>query len=82
MKKSKIKQVLNLIRVYFTNVILVFGIFTLLDFLFFEEVMDNEIILSNLWKSPFMALLFLFLNRVMAEEDSEVKHNVMPGEKV
>lgn len=82
MKKSKIKQVLNLIRVYFTNVILVFGIFTLLDFFFFEKVMDNEIILSNLWKSPFMALLMLFLNRVMAENDREAKADVVAGEKV
>lgn len=42
MKKSKIKQVLNLTREYFTKVILVFGLFTLLDFLFFEKVIDNK----------------------------------------
>ncbi len=73
MNKSKSKQLLNLAKQYFIKVILVFGLFTLLDFLLFEKVIDNEIILSNLWKSPFMAFFLLILNREMAEEKSETK---------
>ena len=82
MKKSEIKKVLNLTKEYLTKVILVFGVFTLLDFLLFEKVIDNEVISSNLWISPFMAFFLLILNRVMPEKDREAITHVVDGEKI
>jgi hypothetical protein len=82
LKKSKSEKLVNLAREFFTKSIVVFGIFTLVDFLFFEKVMTNEVMVSNLWKSPIMAFFLIILNRVMVEKNREAITHLVDGEKI
>ncbi|HSF89219.1 MAG TPA: hypothetical protein VLA46_07365, partial [Saprospiraceae bacterium] len=59
MKKDRWRKVLIITRLYGIYFFVWFGASTLMDFLFFEEVIDNEVIRENLWVTPFMALLFM-----------------------
>lgn len=71
MKKGKWMKVLRIIRLYGIYFFVWFGASTLMDYLFFEEVIDNQVIRGNLWTSPFMALFFMILNETQKEDERE-----------
>lgn len=71
MEKAKWKGVLKTAKLYAMYFFLWFGGSTLMDYLFFEEVINNEVIASNLWTSPFMALLFMIMNGVDHEDETK-----------
>lgn len=81
MKKGKWMKVLRIIRLYGIYFFVWFGASTLMDYLFFEEVIDNQVIGENLWVTPFMALLFMFMNGVHKDEESDSPAQQLSAEK-
>ncbi|HSF89794.1 MAG TPA: hypothetical protein VLA46_10275, partial [Saprospiraceae bacterium] len=80
-KKGKWMKVLRIIRLYGIYFFVWFGASTLMDYLFFEEVIDNQVIRGNLWTSPFMALFFMILNETQKEDERESPARQIAGEK-
>ncbi len=81
MKKTKWIKALRMVRLYTIYVLAWFGGTTMLDYLFFEDIINNEVIASNLWLSPFMALVSLIINNIQIDEDRDVDTGQLSGEK-
>lgn len=81
MKKGKWVRVLRMVRLYCIYVFAWFGGTTMLDYLFFEDIINNEVIASNLWVSPFMALVSLIINKIQIDEENESDAGQLSGEK-
>jgi hypothetical protein len=71
MKKDKWLKGLGIVRQFGIYFFVWFGVSTLMDYFFFEEVIDNQVIADNLGVAPFMALLFMFIKGVQKGEESE-----------
>lgn len=81
MKKGKWVKVLRMVRLYTIYVLAWFGGTTILDYLFFKDIIDNEVIASNLWLSPFMALVSLILNKIQIDEERDADTVQLSGKK-
>ena len=81
MKKGKWVKVLGMIKLYCIYILAWFGGTTMLDYLFFEDIINNEVIASNLWLSPFMALVSLILNKIQIDEEGDADTGHLSGEK-
>lgn len=81
MKKGKWVKVLGMIKLYCIYILAWFGGTTMLDYLFFEDIINNEVIASNLWLSPFMALVFLIINKIQIDDERESDAAQLSGEK-
>ena len=81
MKKGKWVKVLGMIKLYCIYILAWFGGTTMLVYLFFEDIIDNEVIASNLWLSPFMALVSLILNKIQIDEERDADTVQLSGKK-
>lgn len=81
MKKGKWVKVLRMVRIYTIYVFAWFGGTTMLDYFFFEDIINNEVIASNLWLSPFMALVSLIINNIQIDDERESDAAQLFGEK-
>lgn len=81
MKKDNWMKALRIIRLYGIYFFVWFGASTLMDYLFFEKVIDNQVIGGNLWTSPFMALFFMILNEAKTEDERESTARQIAGQK-
>lgn len=81
MKKGNWVKVWRMVRLYCIYVLAWFGGATMLDYLFFEDIINNEVIASNLWQSPFMALVSLIINYIQIDDERESDAAQLFGEK-
>ena len=71
MKKDKWLKLLGIVRQFGIYFFVWIGVSTLMDYFFFVEVIDNQVIAHNLGAAPFMALVFMFIKGVQKSEESE-----------